>query len=745
MDRNFITLKNLLIFFLASTTIPAYTTTLNSELNICRPDNIPQQPLMDTAVSHKDMRVLADIAHFESEGMSILEGDVEGMHNERLFRSDRVEFYQSDNTASLIGNVQYWDQSVYVQADKADLQLDTKTGQLENASYIIKLNSAYGKSDHVELDSGVETRLENAQYSLCDPNSQFWSLSSTQITLDHTQELGKAKNVLIKVKNIPIFYAPYFAFPLSKKRKTGFLVPTFRHSSSNGFEISTPFYWNIKPNMDATITPRLLSKQSNALLIGELRHLSKTSDSKIQVEQLFHDTEFNDKNRGLINIRHNYQFSSKGKFSIDYNRVSDNEYFQDFGTNLYQSSTRFLQQQANIWYQDSWWDTNIALKDYQLTDATITTDIYQKIPQIQFNAYSPLAINKPFYQFNFEFNAFRRDGNQDENIAAKNFDIVSASRLNIASTVSYPYRSKAIFFKPKLALHYIKYNLENANIFSHGPSRFLPIASIDSGLFLERNFATFKQTLEPRLFYLYSPKKDQNDLPVFDTHLHDLSLDGLFRENRFNGGDRIGDANQLTLALTSRFIAHNTGKEVAYLRLGQAYYFAQRDVTLPDTAIQNSDHSSPIILDTKIAFFNHWQLRTDTQWNIEENRTEKVLAQLKYTASNDKFVNLTHRLRNNTAVDTEQSDISVYWKLNNKWNFIGKWNYSISRKRILEIFAGFKYSSCCFGFQLVTRQFLNDSSESLDTGIFLQLELKGLTTLGNKNTNIFTQKIIDNY
>lgn len=750
MEKNLITLKNLVILFLASTTISAYATTLNSEPNICiSPDNIPKHPLIGTTVADENVRILADIANFEMNSVSILEGNVEGMQNKRLFRTDRMEFHQPDNTANLIGNVQYWDQSVYVQADKGSIQFDTNKSQMQKARYVIKENYSHGESEYIELDIGTETRLKNAQYSFCDPKNQFWSLSSTQIILDHTKELGKASNVLIKIKNIPVFYTPYLAFPLGKKRKTGFLVPTFRHSNSNGFETSIPFYWNIQPHIDATITPRLLSKRNNALLIGELRHLSKNSHSKIQVEQLFRDAKFDDKSRGITSVKHLYQFSQKGEFSIDYNRVSDNEYFQDFGNTLDESSTRLLDQQANISYQDSWWDASIALKNYQLADQTITADIYQKLPQIQFNAYSASEINKPLYEFNFEFNAFRRNNDHvstPNQMTTTNLDIVSASRLDVASAVSYPYKTKSMFLKPKFTLHYSKYNLENANIFSPGPSRFLPIANIDSGLFLERNFPTLKQTLEPRLFYLYIPKTDQTDLPIFDTHLHDLSFDGLFRENRFNGSDRIGDANQLTLALTSRLIEHDTGKERGYLRLGQIYYFDQRDVTLPDTAIKTNDYSSPIILETKIAFFNHWKFRGDIQWNAERNQTEKVLAQLQYKTENNQVFNLNHRLRNTpnntTTVDIEQSDISFYWALNNTWDFIGKWNYSISAKRILEVFGGFKYSTCCVGLQLVARQFLTGNNKSLDTGVFLQLDLKGLTKIGNKNTNIFTQKII---
>jgi LPS-assembly protein len=388
----------------------------------------------------------------------------------------------------------------------------------------------------------------------------------------------------------------------------------------------------------------------------------------------------------------------------------------------------------------------VRLENYQTVDRTIAAvdRPYKRLPQINFNAYSPGGNNRFHYDLRSEFTYFDRGDNNSLSV-----DNVTGARLDLMPSISYPYRTASTFLTPKIGLRYTQYDLHNTSTFESSPSRLLPVLSVDSGVFFERDFSLFGkkslQTLEPRIFYLYIPEENQDDLPIFDTGLYDFSFDSLFREDRFSGNDRLGDANQFTLALTSRLIDHDTGKEKAYVSLGQIYYLSDREVILPD-GVKLDDDSSPFVAEIGTTLFNHWRLRGDMQWDPNTNTTEKLLAQVQYKPAANKVINLSYRVRDTSGRSTnlaniEQSDISFHWPLNQNWSMIGRWNYAIPENRSLEIFGGIEYDSCCWGFRAVARRFLTDIDGSFDTGIFLQLELKGLSGIGRKTVDFLKQKV----
>jgi LPS-assembly protein len=711
--------------------------------------DIPARPVVESEIDPGDVHVAADNADLESEGISTLDGNVEITRDDQQIRADTVQFDQIDNTADLEGNIQYWDKSIYLEADKAHIEFNTDNGQFENTKYTIKDNRGRGQSANLDMIIGTETNLKQADYSTCDPENKFWALSAGEIHLDHVEEWGSARNVVLKIKDIPVFYSPYMSFPLSDKRKTGFLTPGMGSSNRNGVEARTPFYWNIAPQMDATLTPRLLT-DSGLMLIGEFRHMSKYSESELNAEYLPSDNNFNDKDRNLLGISHKNRFADTGNFSLNYNRVSDKEYFEDFGSSLGITSKRFLQQRGEISYTGNWWNASAKLENYQSVDRTIAAvdRPYKRLPQINFNAHSPGGNNKLRYMFRSDFTYFDRDDGITGLV-----DNVTGSRLNLVPSISYPYRTASTFVTPRLDMRYTQYDLSNTSTFKSSPSRLLPVVSVDSGVLLERDFSIFGkktiQTLEPRIFYLYVPDKDQDDLPVFDTGLYDFSFNSLFREDRFSGSDRLGDANQFTFALTSRLIDHDTGRERSYLSLGQIYYLNDRNVTLPGDK-KRDDNSSPIVAEIGTTLFNHWRIRGDLQWDPNTKTTEKLLAQIQYNPAKNKVVNFNYRVRKTSPnlsgrslnlTDIEQSDISFHWPLNQNWSMIGRWNYAIPENRSLETFGGIEYDSCCWGFRAVARRFLTDINGNFDTGIFFQLELKGLSGVGRKTVDFLKQKI----
>ncbi len=706
--------------------------------------NIPARPVVFPKLTLDEIHITADNADVKAKETSTLDGNVEIMHNDQHIKSNHAQFNRADDVADLQGNIQYWDKSLYLEADKAHIEFKADTGQFENTKYVLKDTHGHGQSANLEMKSNNEINLKNADYSTCDPKNKLWSLSVKEINFDRVKEWGSAKNIIFKIKDMPIFYSPYISFPLNKKRKTGFLMPSVENSNRHGFQTQTPFYWNIAPQTDATLTPRLLA-DSGVMLMGEFRHVYKNGDIQIRTEYLPSDKQFDDKNRNLLGLKHQYKFASNGKFSLNYNRVSDKQYFEDFGASLGITSTRFLQQRGDISYVANWWGASMRLENYQLVTQTTTVAgrPYKRLPQINFNAHSPNGTNKFYYDLNGAFTYFDRDND------VSFVDNVLGTRLNLLPSVSYPYRTASMFVTPKISLHFTQYDLHNTNTFESSPSRLLPVVSIDSGIFLERDFSLFGkrtlQTLEPKLFYLYIPKENQDNLPIFDTDTYDFSFDSLFREYRFSGNDRVGDANQLTLALTSHLIDHNTGKEKAYLNLGKIYYLDNREVILPNN-LRIDGESSPFIAAFGVKLSNHWGFRSELHWNPNSNTTEKLLAQIQYKPTTTKTINLSYRVRDTSnagdnLANIEQSNLSFHWPFNQSWSIVGRWNYATAKNKSLEIFGGIEYDGCCFAFKTITRRFLTNINGDFDTGVFFYLEFKGLADTGHKTIDFLRQRI----
>jgi len=368
----------------------------------------------------------------------------------------------------------------------------------------------------------------------------------------------------------------------------------------------------------------------------------------------------------------------------------------------------------------------------------VTSRPYKRLPQVLFNYGSPRKYGQLNYGLQSEAVYFERG---DDAIFTDN---VNGLRVNLQPYISYPVRTVATYLEPKLSLDYTQYSLEDSGSFTNDPSRVLPIFSMDSGIFLERETRLFNtgflQTLEPRLFYLYVPNEDQSDLPVFDTGLLTTSFDSLFREDRFSGGDRQGDANQLTLAVSSHLINQETGQDLGYVSLGQIFYLSDRKVILPGGTVRDED-SSAFIAEFNTKVIKHWNIGGDIIWDPNiGNGTEKITAQATYNPAPGKILNLAYRVRRDST-DIEQSDISFRWPLHRKWSVVGRWNYAIPEGRSLETFGGIEYESCCWGVRVVARRFLTDIDGDFETGVFLQMELKGLAGIGKKTVNFLKQQI----
>ncbi len=706
---------------------------------------IPERPYVDAELEEGDTHMAADEADLIENGISTLVGNAEITRNAQQVTAETIKYNQPEDTADLAGNVNYWDADIFLNSDDAFLQFDSGVGEFSGADYILKASRGRGTAEKLVLDIGTRTDMEQLEYSTCDPEDRFWNFTASSLTLDHEENYGKARNVILKIKDVPVFYTPYMSFPLSRERKSGFLAPSYGNTNRNGFEFRTPYYWNIKPNMDATITPRLLT-DSGVMAMGEFRYLFSRGSGVINAEYLPSDNGRGDKHRNFIDLDLNQRFASSGNLFITYSRVSDKFYFEDFGSQLSVTSTSFLEQRADITYSGSNWNLLTRVQNFQTVNRSIPNSSrpYKRLPQFLFNYNRPAENNEINYGLRSEAVYFDKGDNIVITNGIQSNTNVNGLRIDLNPYVSFPMSTESAFLKPKLKFNYTRYALENNALFKSSPDRVLPSFSLDSGLFLEREINLFKndfiQTLEPRLFYLLTPHDGQEDLPVFDTGQYTFSFSSLFYEDRFSSADRIGDANQMTLAVTSQLINQETGVNIGNVSLGQIFYFRDRKVTLPGGTVSDED-SSAFVASANTSIIDNWDFGGDIQWNPNNSKhTEKIRAHATYNPGAGKVLNLAYRVVRDVG-DIEQSDISFRWPFRKNWSVVGRWNYAVPEGRSLELFGGIEYESCCWGARAVARRFLTNIDGEFDTGIFLQMELKGLAGIGKKTVDFLKQQI----
>lgn len=701
------------------------------EFGLCKPvtEIAPSRPLL-TPLLGDAVRLFADSAVVqEKSGQSTFTGGVLVQRGEQVLKAPIVTYDRNKDSIDANSEFTFWSNEFIMQGTKLQLQKDR--GTMGEASYWLLNRRARGYSEKIMMESKDKVTLENATYTTCDPRKEIWNLQANQVTLDKTTDTGTAYHVRIHFGGWPIAYVPYLSFPISDARKSGFLEPNIGSSDETGTEISLPYYFNLAPNYDATLTPRMMSRRG-ILFKTEFRYLTSHTEGKMEAEYLPHDQSFGD-DRASVAFQHRGPLAPQWFSDINLNYVSDPRYFEELGNNISVSSITHLERRADITYLGQGWNLLSRIHTFQTLDRNPTNRPYQRLPQLSLNTTLPEGNRQFNTQVRAEWVHFERDTN-----------VVSGptgNRLDLKTFLSYPWRTPGTFFIPKLSLRYTLYNLDHTEN-QETPDRLLFTFSTDSGLFFERDTQLLEtpllHTLEPRLFYRYTPYRNQMALPVFDTAKYNLSFGQLFREDSFNGPDRVDDSHQITLALTSRLLGTETGLEYLRASLGQAYYFRDRRVTLPSEP-QELDGSSSLIAEMATQITKNWTSAATWHWNPHKNMTEHTVLRTRYHPDEDRIINLSYRLR---ASILEQTDMSWYWPLGNRWKVLGRWNYSLPDQTTLETFGGLEYNSCCWAVRGIVRRYLNniDGSDYLN-GFFLQFELKGLGGVGKKAETFLEQRI----
>jgi LPS-assembly protein len=678
-----------------------------------------QKPASDLSQDDQQIQVSADRVHSAIKGLSVFTGNVELRRGSVSIYGDEIIYDQKANRIEGAGNISMATEAGdTVYAPQLHYELDSESGYTGRSLFALAGGAGRGDAERITFSKGSVLVMDNMHYTACPPGQDDWVLRGKRLTLDRENQIGTVRNVSVRFMHVPIFYTPYFSFPLGEERKTGVLVPNFGHSDKRGYFLAVPYYINLAPNYDDTLTPRYMSRRGLQLQ-NEFRYMGGGYGGKIDLEYLPNDT-VTDTYRAAGKYRHGQTFSDHWGGDMDMQWISDKDYLVDLGDSIAATSATHLPRSGQLAYNDNIWRFTARTSSYQTVDESIDVLFrpYSLLPQFILAADVPTGTNRLHYALSSEWVNFDRNAG------------VTGQRLDINPSVSLPLRNSYAFVIPKAGYRYTAYNLTGTTLETpdETPERRLPIYSLDSGLLFEREGEwsghDYIQTLEPRLFYLAIPYENQDGLPNFDTGIPDFSFYNLFRENRFVGADRVGDADQATVAISTRFLDASNGVEQVRFSLGQTFYFQNPQLILPSS--KPVDASSNMVAEIQARLGQYWYVRGALQWDSKEYATERSNILLQYRPARNKIINLGYRY--NKSIQ-EQADVSIQWPLSARWALLSRWNYALPEKRTLQSYTGFEYTDCCWAFRITKGQrILADGN--VDNPILFELELSGLAKLG---------------
>jgi LPS-assembly protein len=768
---------------------------------------------------HAFTHIDAAQSHFSFEGTSTLTGNVIISQPGRVLYADQVYFYRDAagkiTNIGLQGEVKILEPNLLIKAKRAHLNISTQVGYLTDIIYRILLRNqtislgtnrgmpinAWGTASKVEQNYPGMITLYDTCYTSCSPSDPVWQLFAKKIVLNRHTGRGKAYDTWLNYRGIPILYSPYIRFPIDDRRESGFLFPSFTSTTQSGIGIGFPYYWNMATNYDFLLTPMFLSKRG-LQLTGQLRYLTPNSRGQMMANYLPYDRVaaafakqipflypnvnpliFPRNDRESFSWQEQRQWLPRWSSLLDFNWVGDNYYLEDFNTPP-SIAINQLVQHAEINYMGDIWSFTARLMRYQTLHPLNQSPInnpYNSLPEISLN-----STTQSFHGFNYQvsnqLNYFQRLNDPGELITPP-----QALRLYIQPSLSYPILKKGAYLIPRVQLSLTHYNIRNqVPGYQSDIQRTIPLFSVDSGLYFDRFFnwgnRPYQQTLEPRLFYLYTPYHDQNNIPIFDSALIPFSYTSLFMTNRFSGYDRIGDANQISFAVTTRLLDY-TGAEKLRASIGEIYYFENRRVSLcsplekqlSTTGTLCSDpwtvaaatspiaKFSPIAAQLNYNVNSKWSTTADIAWDPSSHDIINAAANVQYHSHIDQLFNINYgRIRfgdllvtnppvapNSHQNDFNRLGFSFATPLKNQWSAVGGWSYNFSHNYSQSYFYGFQYDSCCWAFRVIAgRTFYaldQNNSPLFNKVIYLQWQLKGLSTVGISDITSFLTSNIPGY
>jgi LPS-assembly protein len=663
-------------------------------------------------------------------GDAKLSGGVTIVQGEREVTAESATYDASEQRFEVEGDVEYRSPDLRLKGGSGSWNA-LGTGRFTGAEFELPQRPARGSAQSLEMDGEGRLALEGVRFTTCPAGQTDWELRADSIEIDQKTQQGTGRNVRVDLKGVPILYTPVISFPVGDVRKSGFLFPSFGNSDKSGFELGVPYYLNLAPNYDLTLTPFLMSRRGFGIGV-DYRYLTERSRGKFDTDYLPGDDLAN-RDRRFSTLTHQTDFSDRLRFAADLADASDNQYFEDFGLGPDGTSITFLDRQLHLTWLGDRWRLDGRVQDYQVIDPGVEPldRPYSRLPQLAFTGLWPMPAG-----FEASFDA--------ETVWFEREVGVTGLRADALPRVAWALRGPGYHLEPSAAWRATAYELsDTAAGADDSPHRTAPILSLDTGLVFERAAGErdqFVHTLEPRLRYTWIPFRDQDELPLFDTALPDLNLVQLFRANRYVGADRLGDANELAAGLTTRLFRGETGQQYLTATVGQRFYFESPRVVLPGETAETRSASN-LVGEVELTAWRSWGARAAVEWDAEQSNTLRGEASIQYRPGPESVVNLGYRYREGLL---EQWDAGFAWRLSPSWQLYARQVYSTLEDKSIDRFAGFEYTGCCWRLRLLGRNYVSNRTGESDNSILLQVELRGLSSVGTRS-DTFLERAIRGY
>jgi LPS-assembly protein len=685
---------------------------------------LPEGEAAELPVAEDGKLVLtADQAELTQEGLSTLAGTVKLVKGGSQLEAQALSYDRQTQQVKLSAESVFRNRDLVVRSQSAELDLANETGTFHGTEFTLVNRGARGAADSIRLAKDGTVDVADVYYTTCPPGSKAWFIEASDIELDREEGLGRAKHARLRFGYVPILYMPWFQFPIDDRRRTGVLFPTIGDSDTLGFDARLPVYLNLAPNYDMQVTPRYMARRGTQ--IGtETRWLLPRNTGHATYEHLDND-EVTGERRSYFSFSHQGLVNRRLAAEVKYGDASDARYFEDFAGRLEAASITHLERTAQLTYTaPTAYSLMARVTDLQTVSATALADPtllpYQRLPELRLDAITRQSRFGTRLGLTGQYVNFVRE------------EPPEGQRVDFNPYLRFFVDRSAWYAASQLDFRHTRYAVTDPNTTL---TRNLPQFSVEGGLRFERlTTGGDLQTLEPRLYYLNVPFRDQENLPQFDSGEPDFDFVQLFERNRFSGTDRISDANHLALALTSRLLQPQDGTQRLSASVGQIYRFEETGVALDDcTENCTADRGgTDFIGEVDYALLDSLRFTTTGQWSQDRNQIIRGSAAVRYR-SDRRRADLAYRFREVlplTDAPLEQIDLSASTPVYGPLSLLGRWRFSREDDRTLEALGGLEYQTCCWALRTAYRRYQFNTDQDYTTGIYVQLELKGLTRIG---------------
>jgi len=700
-----------------------------------------------------------------------LDGGVRLRRASNLAEADRATLEERQQRVTLEGDVELRETGMLLRGERATIDLGQNSARVEDAEFVLHGSGHRGGAERIARSADGTLAVREGHVTRCQPGNDSWRVVSRRLEVDEASQKATARDARLEIGGVPVLWVPWLRFPVGDERRSGLLFPGLGFSGDDGVDIAVPYYFNLAPNYDATLTPRFISDRG-FMMEGEVRYLSPRSENRFAGAFLPEDDRFDGRfsrreyreevaagllpperfdpeDRWLLAVEHSGRWRRGLKTSVDFVGVSDDDYFRDLGTDLGLDVRDEVERSGSVSWRRDGLAVRLWAQDFQVLEPNVS-ESFRRVPQLDFAWRRQRVAGVPLEaELAGHYARFERD---DLDVPPE--ERVEGTRLHAVPRLTVPLEWPFAWLRSSVSWHYTRYALDESGAGSTAlvgrddePDRTLPIASLDAGLRFERALRLggedFVQTLEPRIHYLFVEDENQDDLPLFDTTPLTFSAEQFFRENRFAGVDRIGDANRISTVVTTR-LRGASGREHARLTAGRITHFEDRGVTLEEAEVDPTDSASPWLAELAVRLTDAFSARGLLLWDGDDRRTEQSRLDLRWHPGDGRLLNFAFRRR---IGNIEQTDLSGRWPVTDRIALVARWFYDLERDETVETFVGLEYDDCCWRVRLIGRRQeepfdgVRSSGTENETGVFLEVALKGLAGFGDTVDSILESGI----